>query len=124
MYVARLIPLAAVLAAAACSSAPTPTIPTPTGPTTKNVSLAAVGLEASAMDREAKPCDNFYQFACGGWVANTKIPGDKARWIRSFSEIHKRTEADLKAILKSSTAAPKENVIMHTLGGFYSSCMD
>lgn len=124
MYVARLIPLAAVLVAAACSSAPTPTVPAPSAPTTKKVSLADVGLEASAMDRQAKPCDNFYQYACGGWVANTKIPGDKPRWIRSFSEIHKRTEADLKAILKNGTSAPKENVIMHTLGSFYSSCMD
>ena len=26
------------------------------------------------------PCDNFYQFACGGWEAKNPVPESEARW--------------------------------------------
>src|SRR5258708_2572833 len=56
--------------------------PKPGVPTT----LASVGLSAEAMDKTVKPCDDFYHFACGGWIKSNEIPKDKSRWARSFSE--------------------------------------
>ena len=32
------------------------------------------GVEVDALDRKADPCVDFYQFACGGWVAGTHCP--------------------------------------------------
>ena len=64
--------------------------------------LAAVGLDRTAMDPSVKPCQDFYRFACGKWIERTEIPGDRPRWMRSFSEIHKRNEQVLKSILEKA----------------------
>lgn len=38
------------------------------------------GLDLKAMDPSASPCEDFYQYACGGWIKNNPIPPDKASW--------------------------------------------
>lgn len=86
-------------------------------------SLSAVGLDPKALDRKADPCEDFYQFACGNWIAQTKIPADRARWVRSFSEIHKRNEGDLRAILDAA-AKSKGDGAQGKLGAFYRACLD
>jgi len=38
------------------------------------------GLDVSAMDRTADPCQDLYQYSCGGWMKDNPIPGDQASW--------------------------------------------
>ena len=52
-----------------------PALEAPTKPVTTK-SLAAIGLDPDSLDRTADPCDDFYQFACGGYIAKTEIPAD------------------------------------------------
>ena len=38
------------------------------------------GLDLKAMDPGASACEDFYQYACGGWIKNNPIPPDRASW--------------------------------------------
>jgi len=85
------------------------------------VTLAEVGLEATALDRSADPCVDFYQFACGGWLAANPVPPDRGRWARS-SEIEDHVQAALRDILDD--AARGADPATKQLGDFYASCLD
>ncbi len=84
--------------------------------------LDAVGLDPSALDRSVDPCQDFYQFACGSWIAKTEIPADKSRWARSFSVIDERNEKDLKSILDEAGLA--KNPATQKLGEYWNACMN
>ena len=59
------------------------------------------GFDPGALDRTADPCVNFYQYACGGWLASNPVPGDQASWGR-FDALQERNRTMLQSILGSS----------------------
>ena len=79
------------------------------------------GLELQSMDRTAKPCDDFYQFACGGWMANNPIPADRGNWGR-FAELQERNDAVLRDILEAAAAG--RDPATKQMGDYYAACMD
>jgi len=87
-------------------------------------SLAAVGLDPDALDRTADPCDDFYQFACGGWIQRTEIPADKPMTMRSFVEIDDHNLEYEHAMLERARSRPGNDPVARQLGAFYGSCMD
>ncbi len=78
---------------------------------------------SSALDRSAAPCQDFYQFACGGWLKAHPIPNDQSRWGR-FNELAERNKAVLHGILEKAAAGPKSDPVDQRLGDFYAACMD
>jgi putative endopeptidase len=97
--------------------------PPPTKPVT-NQSLASVGLDPAALDRAIDPCDDFYQFACGGWIRETEIPADKPIAMRSFVAIGDRNLAYEHTVLEELRAHPGGEPGARQLGAFYGSCMN
>jgi putative endopeptidase len=86
--------------------------------------LAEVGLDATALDRGADPCDDFYQFSCGGWMAKTEIPADKPLAMRSFIDIEDRNQDYLHTVLEKAAAAPGSEPALGKVGDYYAACMD
>jgi len=63
------------------------------------------GVDAANIDRSVKPCEDFYQFANGGWLKNHPLPEDKSRY-GAFEEVRDRNRAILKEILEETSVSP------------------
>src|SRR5256885_11082007 len=82
------------------------------------------GFDTANLDKTCKPCDDFYQFAMGGWMKSNPIPPEYSSW-GSFTQLADKNQQNLRQILEaaaSAKAAPGSNE--QKIGDFYASCMD
>src|SRR5690242_608748 len=82
------------------------------------------GFALTNLDRTCKPCDDFYQFAMGGWMKANTIPAEYSTW-GSFAVLRDKNLSGMRTILENAAnakAAAGSNE--QKIGDFYSSCMD
>jgi predicted metalloendopeptidase len=96
-----------------------------TGGSAAGATVPAVhGIDPTDMDRAAKPCQDFYQYADGGWRAKNPIPAEFPSW-GTFNELAERNRGSLRKILEKLAAEKHEpGSEEQKLGDFYASCMD
>lgn len=76
----------------------------------------------NSMDPSVDPCEDFYTFACGGWINKHVIPSGHARWS-TFGELWKSNQEVMKRVIeKPLNASESDAEIKAKL--YYQSCMD
>ena len=85
--------------------------------------MPAQSFDPALLDDAVAPCDDFFQYACGSWVAKNPIPADQARW-GTFNELRDRNLELLRAILEEASAASEPDPIEKKIGAYYGACMD
>jgi putative endopeptidase len=85
----------------------------------------AWGYDTAGADHSARPGDDFFRYANGGWLDRTAIPADKPsyslRWVMSDT-----TEARLHRLMEAAatTATHAPSGIEGKVGAFYKAFMD
>jgi predicted metalloendopeptidase len=83
------------------------------------------GFDPANMSTTWQACDDFYQYANGGWIAKNEIPPAFSTWGIT-SPLREKNIATLHEILedaaKNTAAAKGSNE--QKIGAFYASCMD
>uniref|UniRef100_A0A6I8SNV7 Phosphate regulating endopeptidase homolog X-linked n=1 Tax=Xenopus tropicalis TaxID=8364 RepID=A0A6I8SNV7_XENTR len=77
----------------------------------------------SKMNLSVDPCDDFFQYACGGWIEENPIPDDMSNygiypWLRT------NVDLKLKALLEKPISKRRDSEAIQKVKTFYISCMN
>jgi predicted metalloendopeptidase len=85
---------------------------------------APEGFSTAHLDRSVDACTDFYQFACGNWLAANSLPADRARYSR-LNELADRNARIVRDILeKAAFTTARRTPDEQKIGDAYAACMD
>ncbi|CAB3992485.1 endothelin-converting enzyme homolog isoform X1, partial [Paramuricea clavata] len=79
----------------------------------------------SSMNFSADPCDNFYNYACGGWERDNDIPDTESSWGQ-FDILNLANDNVLKKLVKDpkTKLIYKDNAAVQKAFKYYETCMN
>ncbi|XP_018417928.1 PREDICTED: phosphate-regulating neutral endopeptidase [Nanorana parkeri] len=85
--------------------------------------IEAAAVIRNKMNLSVDPCDNFFQYACGGWIENNPIPDDQSNygiypWLRN------NVDLKIKALLEKPLSKRRDTEASQKAKIFYNSCMN
>ncbi len=90
----------------------------------KNATASSWGFSLGNLDTTCKPCDDFHEFAMGGWMKANPIPAEYSTW-GTFTQLRDNNLTAMRTILEAATKAnAPAGSNEQKIGDFYASCMD
>ncbi|MDR0814918.1 MAG: M13 family metallopeptidase [Bacteroidales bacterium] len=82
------------------------------------------GISAENLDTSVVPGDDFYRFACGGWMASHPLKPDYARF-GTFDELSEKSNGQVKDLIAElSQKQLEQGSLGQTIGDIYTLAMD
>ena len=74
---------------------------------TTNAAAQGIGIRMENLDQTVNPGENFYQYACGGWMKNNPLPAEYSRF-GSFDMVQEANKEQIKELINELSSTKHE----------------